>query len=158
MYRRIRCLQAPPTRRAGSGHAHNGFEGTARHKRGLARGAIWDQRGVTLVESLVASAIVALVLLSLVEALSMGSIGMHTASERVTAEILARSQLEYVKQQSYVSAPTSYDTVELPTGGYSIAAEAASVPGADSNIQKITVRIYHHEEEILVREGYKVNR
>ncbi len=115
------------------------------------------EEGVGLVETLVAVAILGTTLVVLIAAISTGSIGVATTEERVTAENLARSQLEYTKSQTYVTAPASYATV-TPPAGYAVSAEAASIPGADSSIQQITVTVTRGSETLLTVEDFKVDR
>ncbi|MBI2856108.1 MAG: type II secretion system protein [Chloroflexi bacterium] len=116
-----------------------------------------DQKGFTLLESLVAVAIMGTAVMALLAALSTGSIAVKVVDEKVTAEGIARSQLEYTQSLAYQLVPTTYATVVPPTG-YSVTAEAFTVEGADSNIQQIVVTVYHHSEQMLSVEDYKVNR
>ncbi len=115
------------------------------------------QEGVGLVETLIAVAILGVTLVVLLTAISTGSIGVATTEERVTAENLARSQLEYTKSQAYVTAPASYATVTPPTG-YAVTAAATSIPGGDSSIQQIMVTVTRDGETLLTVEDYKVDR
>ncbi len=122
------------------------------------RAALADgQEGVGLVETLIAVAILGVTLVVLLTAISTGSIGVATTEERVTAENLARSQLEYTKSQAYQAAPASYATVTPPTG-YAVTAAATSIPEGDSAIQKITVTVTRDGETLLTVEDYKVDR
>ena len=125
--------------------------------RGVWRVVVGGQDGVGLVETLVAVAILGVTLVTLLAAISTGSIGVATTEERVTAENLARSQLEYAKSQSYLTAPASYATVTPPVG-YTISAEATSIPEGDSSIQKITVTVTRDGDTLLTVEDYKVDR
>jgi type II secretory pathway pseudopilin PulG len=115
------------------------------------------EEGVGLVEVLVAVAILSVTLVVFLTAISAGSIGVNTAEERVTAENLARSQLEDTKSQAFLTAPASYPTV-TPPAGYAVSAGASSIPGADSAIQKITVVVTKGGETLLTVEDYKVDR
>jgi len=91
-------------------------------------------------------------------AFSTGSLAVGKADKRVTAETLARGQLEYTKGQAYDVAPASYDAVSpLPTG-YSISSDATPISGRDANIQKITVTVQHEGKVLVVLEDFKVNR
>jgi Tfp pilus assembly protein PilV len=121
------------------------------------RVVVGGQDGVGLVETLVAVAILGVTLVTLLAAISTGSIGVATTEERVTAENLARSQLEYTKSQPYSTAPASYATV-TPPAGYAISAEATSIPEGDSSIQKITVTVTRDSDTLLTVEDYKVDR
>jgi Tfp pilus assembly protein PilV len=115
------------------------------------------QAGVGLVETLVAVAILGVTLVTLLAAISTGSIGVATTEERVSAENLARSQLEYAKSQPYSTAPASYATV-TPPAGYAISADAISIPEGDSSVQKITVTVTRDGDTLLTVEDYKVDR
>jgi len=121
------------------------------------RVVVGGQDGVGLVETLVAVAILGVTLVTLLAAISTGSIGVATTEERVTAENLARSQLEYAKSQSYLTTPASYATVTPPVG-YTLSAEATSIPEGDSSIQKITVTVTRDGDILLIVEDYKVDR
>lgn len=115
------------------------------------------QQGVGLVETLIAVAVLAITMVTLLTAISTGSIGVATTEERVTAENLARWQLEYTKSQAYQAAPTSYETV-TPPAGYTVSATASSIPDADSSIQKITIIVTRGAETLVTVEDYKVDR
>jgi len=117
-----------------------------------------DERGAGLVESLVAVAIVGMALTSLVATLSAGSFAVHRTDKRVTAENLARAQLEYSKGQTYRVAPASYDTMAPLPAGYSVSAEASSIGGRDADLQKITVTVSYNGDTLLVMEGFKMKR
>jgi len=117
-----------------------------------------DERGFSLAESLVAVAILAVALVVFLTALSTGVRGVATVNERVIAENVARSQLEYTKSQEYLKVvPASYDTV-TPPAGFTVSAEASPIPDLSDDIQKITITVYHNGEVLLVVEDYKVNR
>lgn len=115
------------------------------------------EKGVGLVEVLVAVAILGLTLVVLLAAISTGSVGVATTEERVTAENLARSQLEYTKSQTYVAVPVSYATV-TPPAGYGVSVEAASVPDTDNSIQLITVTVTRDSKTLVTVEDFKVDR
>lgn len=117
------------------------------------------QEGIGLVETLIAVAILGVTLVVLLAAISTGSVGVATTEERVTAENLARSQLEYTKSQPYSTAPASYATV-TPPAGYTVSADATSIPeaGGDNSVQMITVTVTRDSETLLTVEDFKVDR
>lgn len=123
----------------------------------LRRAALDSQEGVGLVEVLVAVAILGVTLVALLAAISTGSLGVATTEERVTAESLARSQIEYTKSEAYLAAPASYPTV-TPPAGYAVSADATSIPGGDGSIQMITVTVTRNGDTLLTVEDYKVDR
>jgi type II secretory pathway pseudopilin PulG len=116
------------------------------------------EEGVGLVETLIAVGILGLALTVLLAAVSTGSLAVSRTEERVAAENLARSQLEYTKSQAYLTPPASYAIVTPSPGGYDVAVEAASIPDTNSAIEKITVTVSRDGKTLLVVEDYKVNR
>ncbi len=123
----------------------------------LKRAVMDGQEGVGLVEVLVAVASLGATLVAFLTAISTGSIGVATTEERVTAENLARSQLEYTKTQAYLPAPASYATL-TPQTRYPDSPHADSIPEGDTAIQKITVTVTRNGETLLTVEDYKVDR
>lgn len=131
--------------------------------------SFWSaEAGQSLVEELVAVAIVALGLMILLAALSTGSVGVRTATDRVTAQNLARSQLELIKDAAYSPNPmvSPYPTV-APVQGYAVTVGieywiAPSGPFTstvrDDGLQKLTVSVSGSEGTLLQLEGYKVDR
>lgn len=121
------------------------------------RDLVREERGLGLVETLVAVGILGVTIVAFVAGLSTGLIAVRQADGQVVAESLARSQLEYIKAQPYNPEATTYPPVEAP-GSYSISVEVGSIPGGSADIQRITVAILRSGESILTIEDYKVNR
>jgi type II secretory pathway pseudopilin PulG len=115
------------------------------------------QRGIGLVETLVAVAVLGTAVVAFAAALSAGSIAVGDHDIVAIAQGLAQSQLEYTKSCAYDIDAITYPLVAAPEG-YSISVDINAVPGADSDIQKITVTVNHWAEEIIKVEDYKVNR
>jgi prepilin-type N-terminal cleavage/methylation domain-containing protein len=85
-----------------------------------------SSRGLTMIEVLIAIAILGIISITFLSALSTSSLSVGLADERTVAESLARRQLEYVKNQGYNPAsvlnnnnPTYQKISDIP-GGYSI--------------------------------------
>ena len=116
------------------------------------------QKGVGLAEAIVAVAITAIAITGLLSALSTGSLAVRRIDRRVTAENLARAQLEDTKSQPYIIAPASYAIISPLPDGYSITAEGSALAGGDDDIQKVTVTVVHNGETAAVLEDYKGNR
>jgi len=120
---------------------------------------VWirDERGLGLVESLAAVAVLGATVVAFVVALSTGSIAVRESDQEAVAQSLVRSQLEYIKNYPYDPAATTYPKVaELE--GYDISVEISPIPDTDTDIQQVTVTISRDGEEILTVEDYKVNR
>ena len=128
-----------------------------------------NERGFSLAESLVAVALLGTVILSLVGALSTGSLAVKATRETVVEQSLVQSQLAYTKSYPFDSGTTTYPTVDiydatynpnpvtLPNG-YSISVAVSDTQDTDSNIQKITATITLGGTTVMMAEGFKVNR
>lgn len=134
-----------------------------------------EQRGVTLLETLIALALLGIFGVVFLAAISTSSITMANVEKKVTIENLARAQMEYIKSCPYINyiygppdTPPDYQTLDeldptdpyaiaIPTG-YSINVTAVALHQPDGGIQKVTTTILREGESLLVVEGYKVNR
>jgi type II secretory pathway pseudopilin PulG len=116
-----------------------------------------DQRGLGLVETLVAVAILGTSAVAFIVALSTGSIAVREQDEQVMAQSLVRSQMEYTTSYPYDPGATTYPAVAVPAG-YSLSVAVSSVPGGDADIQKITVVALREGQPMLTVTGYKGNR
>lgn len=133
-----------------------------------------SQKGLSLVEVLIALAILGVVAVVFLSSLATSSKATIIADERTNAESLTRSELEYIKSQPFSEAPWSYivsttgystnsnypswwdatdpDFHKLPAEytGYSanVTAEGYDANGDghdDTGIWQITVQVYHSE-------------
>ena len=114
-----------------------------------------SERGTSLIETLVALALLGIIGVAFLSALATSSNARSIADEHVSARILAESQMENIKKQTYAF---SYDPVPIPAEypGYSAAIDVDNL--RNGNIQKITVTIRHHDRDIKTLESYKGNR
>lgn len=121
-----------------------------------------ENPGLTLIETVVALAILGMVSVTFLGALTSTSQSAFIADERTTAESLARSQMEQVKAAEYVYGATGYPPAPLPEGedyiNYSVVITAAALNNPDVGIQKITVSVNHSVKTVFVLEGYKGER
>jgi len=121
-------------------------------------------RGFTLIEVVIAIALLGIIGITTLGALSTASLALITADKRATAESLARSQMEFVKNQFYddINIPPQYTLLpEIPVG-YNITIEAERLnpnpnnpPDEDDGIQQITVIISRDGKAVITMEGYK---
>ena len=125
-----------------------------------------NSRGVTLIEVLIAVAILGLVAVAFLSALATASTAIIIADERTTAESLARSQMEYIKTLDYEPDVTEYPAAPIPDEyedeGYSATIVVEPLPdpndGTLDGIQKIIVTVNHKDKVVLTVEDYKVDR
>lgn len=138
-------------------------------KKGLIR-VIKDEKGFNLMEVALAMALLGIVAVAYLGALATGSRAIIIADERATAESLARTQMEDVRQQPYDgdNNPPIYSTIlDIPDGyDITVSAERLDPYGDgttnDDGIQSITVLIEHtlggETKAIFSLEGYRAFR
>lgn len=124
--------------------------------------------GFTLVEELVTVAVIGVGLAVLVAMISTGTIGVRTASTETTADRLAQSQLELVKDAAYSPDPTAvpYPMVAPPSRfSVEVGVEYWTAPNGpfvstvrNDGMQRITVTVNHDSSPVLQIEDYKVDR
>jgi len=108
-----------------------------------------------LVEVLVSVAIMAIILTAFLSALSTASFSVSVVRERVTAENIARLQLEYVKETGFISGTDHYTPTAISHLGYRAAISATTVY---ADMQLITVTVSHNGEPVFAVENYKMSR
>jgi len=142
------------------------------------------EKGFTLIEVLVALLILAIIGTGLLMALTIASKAIIIADERTTAESLARSQMEHVKNQDYSTINVDWDYTVTDSGpsssdppdwwvsapppsvpdGYNANVSATPLPDPENpgsdlvGIQKITVTVSHLGDPVITLEDYKVDR
>jgi prepilin-type N-terminal cleavage/methylation domain-containing protein len=146
------------------------------------------EKGFTLLGVMIALALLGIIAVAFLGALATASHALIVADEHAMAESIARSQMEFVKNQDYNPA-TDYDpgtpgsgqvTYEQVSGvpeGYIICSvnrdgdivenAVYGVPwdslnnqplDTDTGIQRISLVIMHYDREIITLENYKVER
>jgi len=120
------------------------------------------ESGLTLIETVVALAIIGVIAVAFLSGLATTSKAAFIADEQTTAESLARSQMEWAKKVDYVYDATEYSPAPIPSGkdyiNYSAVITAEPLRAPDDGIQKITVTIKHSDKGVIRLEGYKVDR
>jgi hypothetical protein len=89
-------------------------------------------------------------------ALGTGSNARAIADEHTSARILAESQMEDIKKQSFSSSYTPTESLLAEYPGYSI--PDPQVVSLGAGIQKITITVRHHNKDVHTLESYKVDR
>jgi prepilin-type N-terminal cleavage/methylation domain-containing protein len=134
-----------------------------------------SQKGLSLLEVVLALAILGIVGVGVLSAMGGASKATFTADERATAESLARSQMEWIKKQPYdiLDTPDDGDGIgtyellapaDIPVG-FTIGPvdpdgliAAGNVAGNKAGLQKIAFTVTHNGRDILTLEGYKGDR
>jgi len=112
------------------------------------------EKGVSLVEVLVALALLGIISVLFLGSLANSSSSRVTADNRVSAKILAESLIDNIKMQSY--EPAYSITVPPEFVGYSANLTVESMPSG--NIQKLIVTVKYLDRQVLTLEDYKVDR
>jgi type II secretory pathway pseudopilin PulG len=114
-----------------------------------------SERGASLIETIVALALLGIIGVSFLSALATTSNTRSLADEHASARTLAESQMENLKKQDY---SFSYDPIPIPDeyAGYSAVVDIDNM--RNGNIQKITVTVRHHSRDVTQLESYKVGR
>lgn len=127
-----------------------------------------DEKGFSLVEEVVAIGLVSLGMLLLVAMVTTGTLGVTVLGDRVTAESLARSQLEVIKNAAYEPDPTAnpYPTVST-SAPYSLdvdieywvaTSESFTTTVTNDGLQRITATVARDGDDVLSLQEYKVDR
>lgn len=125
-----------------------------------------NQKGIAFIETLMALVLLGIIGAAFMMALSASSRAIILSDELTTSESLARSQMEFIKQQDYIDYSIDGHAEYLlitPPNGYEIGVTVELLdpegdPDDDDGIQKITVTVDHHGNDVITLEGYKVKR
>ncbi|OGN91723.1 MAG: hypothetical protein A2Z75_03045 [Chloroflexi bacterium RBG_13_50_10] len=131
------------------------------------RSKLNSEKGMNLIEVLVAMGILSAVAVTFLLGMSTSSKAVVTNQEHVAAEGLAKSQMEFIQRQTYdaVHDPPQYallDPGDIPTG-YNVEITAERMypqtvhTGGDEGLQKITVDVLsvRRGRVLFTLEGYK---
>ena len=116
-----------------------------------------SQKGVSIVETLIAVAILGTAVLAFIISLSVGSVATNQLDKQTIAQQLAQTQMEYVKNYPYNPIATTYPVL-TPPATYSVTVGVTGASGGDTNIQNITVTVSKDGVNVLTVNDYKVNR
>ena len=132
------------------------------------------EKGFSLLETLIALGLLGIIAVGFLSGLSTTFKAVMVSQERVVAESLAKSQLEYIKAQDYVltadynpaDPEKRYELIDIPADlvekGYDIEIsppETIISPGDDEfELQSITVAVRRNGEKIITISDYKVGR
>jgi prepilin-type N-terminal cleavage/methylation domain-containing protein len=112
------------------------------------------EKAFSLIEVLIATAILGIFVVVLISGLSTSSKALIVNDSRQTAKNVAESQMEFVKKAPYAfsySLPTAADPY------YTSTVNVSTLSGKGANIQKITIDVMHAGTLYYSLEGYKVN-
>ena len=115
-------------------------------------------KGLTLVEIIIAIALIAIIGVAFLGGLSNAMWSLHIADVRTTAESLARSEMEHAKSLDYSEDYEEAITEDYVTAGYDSEIQVARVEEDDPDLQVLTVTVKHNGKLIVTLVGYRANR
>lgn len=120
------------------------------------------QKGIGLLEVLLAVAILGVIGVGFMQALATTSEGADSHEKRVTASSLAQSQVEYIKSSAYL-ADGNYPKLSPLPPPYDIDIERVNIDKdgleveVETGKQEVTVKVYHQGDFVLEMTTLKVD-
>lgn len=126
-----------------------------------------SQKGFLLIEILVGLALMGIIAVGFTNGLSTTFKGVTVSQERVTAESLAKSQIEYIKVQDYIPVAeydpvtNCYELIDIPAdlvaAGYTVEINSPEAIISDViELQRITIAIKRNARGKLIISVYRV--
>jgi prepilin-type N-terminal cleavage/methylation domain-containing protein len=117
------------------------------------------QQGVTLLEVVIAIAILGIIGLAIFTGLSGSTRSVILSDQRTTAESLARAQVEWIKKETFADNCTYSVATGIPAGFsvYPNPVVAENVTGKPG-LQKVSFTVRYGTKNVLTVEAYKGNR
>jgi prepilin-type N-terminal cleavage/methylation domain-containing protein len=107
------------------------------------------QRGVSLIETMMSIALLAIIVVSILSAFSAITIAAARHKQQTTIDLLARSDAEYIKSQTYSPSPAAY--TNLTAAGYTFSYQVLyydptqtppfAAPNADNGLQELLLTV-----------------
>lgn len=118
------------------------------------------QQGFTIIEILVAMSILGIVAIGFLNALTTSSQAAVKAQQMDAGRVIAESQMEWVKSQSFSSTGnyTANSSLMTEYPGYSVTIAAETAAQRDSSIQKVTITVSYNGKLITQLQDCKAKR
>jgi type II secretory pathway pseudopilin PulG len=120
-----------------------------------------DERGVSLVEQLIALALLGVLVVTLLYGLSGATVAVGVVDEQVTSLNLATSALESVRGMSYVTGTSVYTPSLVVPPGYGVSVGSSAFLSASTvitGLQWLTATVTHNGRMAVQISDLKANR
>jgi len=108
------------------------------------------KRGVSLIETMIAIALLAIIVVSILSAFSAITIAAARHKQSTTLDLLTRSDAEYIKSQTYSATPAATPYTNVVVAGYSFSYQTLyydpvsntfAAGNADNGLQQLVLTI-----------------
>ena len=106
------------------------------------------ERGFTLLELIVAVAILGVIGVAFLSALTTGYFALVLADENTVAESLTRTEFEKIREDTFDPARVGYTAEEPKNIGYLVVVTVSNVGEAPYTQQVWTVAVYHSPDDV----------
>ena len=117
-----------------------------------------SEKGISLIETIVAVCILAIIGVAFLSALATTSSARATNDERTSAKILAEAIIEYIKTENYTTSYALPQFLFADFPGYSVPNPVTASAEKNGSIQRLTITVSHRDHEVITLESYKVDR
>ena len=120
--------------------------------------ALHSEKGVGLLETLVAVTIMGITALAFLSGLATETKATTITDEQTTAEALARSEMEYARHYDYTIGATQYPVdplLSIPTTWTVSPCSVQPAHDTDDGLQKLTVSVEHNGRTVFILQGFK---
>jgi len=123
-----------------------------------------NKKGYLLIETVIAIAVFAIVVIGFMQGLQVGILGTYRVDVSNTALNLAQSQMESIKSEDYqvytegVPDGDEYSIIDAPNG-FTIGIAVSNIAGEnpEEKLQQITVTVTFDEDRTITVAGYKTD-
>lgn len=112
--------------------------------------------GATLLEILISISILGIFLVTLLSALSVGSLSTNVTEVQGYANDLAQSQMEYVLNHSYLTPPATYPIISDIPPDYTVSAASVAIDGNDT-VSRVTVTVSRLSRVLITLDNIKAS-
>lgn len=119
------------------------------------------EKGFSIIESILSLGLLGILSIAFLGSVNTGTVANSISEEKMIAESLIRSEMEFIKSTSYQYSTEEYPvdpSLELPPGWDMPDPAVEALHEPDAGIQKITIVVQHKGIDELTATIYKMDR